>query len=335
MPSRANTAPLIIALSCLIALATHAEIPAAAQQEIDHLVQQDKFAEALAKVDGLLKDNPTDKDLLDLKAQLEKSRPSSSPAAAAPKLKGEDRLLLDTLNAIIDDIKAASEDANRRRLMEEFLAKSKPFVAKFPDQTNIWLMRAAAAMELNDVDSGWQAGQKLKAMGALDSDDAQTRKIMMSLNRKEWLGDNFEKAKSANREAKLAVSLSNLPVERQKLIGTWVLASAHYSSIPSSKRNGTIRIFLSDEGSLHISGKASTSGVVNDPDPFSGSLEVPDQALAFDGSITADWKLKAINGPYRDQHEGTSCKMELSPVEITISPKEVSYWIITYHFGRE
>src|SRR5437868_2670282 len=86
-----------ITLVCLaflfLVVSVRAEIAPAAQREIDQLVQQDKFTEALAKVDALLKDKPDDKDLLDLKAQLEKAKPASAPSVAAtPKLKGEDRL---------------------------------------------------------------------------------------------------------------------------------------------------------------------------------------------------------------------------------------------------
>src|SRR6266567_6421177 len=75
---------LLIASTSLLLSATTtraAEIPAAAQKEIDQLVQQDKFTEALAKVDALLKAKPTDKDLLDLKAQLEKSAKPAAPSA--------------------------------------------------------------------------------------------------------------------------------------------------------------------------------------------------------------------------------------------------------------
>lgn len=116
---------------------------------------------------------------------------------SAPQLKGEDRLLLDTLNSIVSDIKVSDQDLARKKLMREFLEKSRPFTEKFPNQTNLWLMRATAAISLNDTDAGCQAGKKLKSLGILDDDDPEIRKLMAALNRKGWLNDaDVERAKA-------------------------------------------------------------------------------------------------------------------------------------------
>src|SRR5262249_2505181 len=56
-----------------------------------------------------------------------------------------------------------------------------PFVA------DLWLLRAAAALELDYPEMGWIAKYQLDQLGMMDSDDPTFRRIMAQLERKHWL----------------------------------------------------------------------------------------------------------------------------------------------------
>jgi tetratricopeptide (TPR) repeat protein len=248
-------------------MTTRAEIPAAAQKEIDRLVQQDKFSEALARVDALLRSNPNDKDLLELKAQLQKSVPAApatpataatSTPSAAPRLNSEDRLALDTLNSIIDDIKAAKDEDSSKKLMQEFLDRSKPFVEKFPEQAGIWAMRATAAMDLDRIADGADAARHLKSLGALDSDDTQTRKVMARLSRKGWLSlDDAQIQQVKTKEANAA----GAKVLARLLQGTWRHSKSQYNDDSSDETTETLIVSGGDhlEASYTVNSKTSHS----------------------------------------------------------------------------
>ena len=146
--------------------------------------------------------------LLRLKGQFELMRTAASdpkakaapasPTTTAPALTGRDRLELDTLNDIWREAESATDAAVQKRALNEVLRRSQSFVEAHPEQTTVWLMRASAGLALDRPREGWEAGQKLLAQGALDSQDTQTRQVMAQLNRRKWLETA---APSSNRAA--------------------------------------------------------------------------------------------------------------------------------------
>ncbi len=211
---------LILAFS-IATLHTHAEIPAAAQKEIDQLVQQDKFTEALARVDALLKANPADKDLLDLKSQLRKSvRPgggenSVPSASASPRvMSDEDRLEANTLNRLMTKIRESTDADEKKKLQEQILERSAPLVAKYPKEMKLWQIRAVVALVLDKPREGWEAGKNLKALGSLSSEDPAVGDLMAELNLKKWLVEDYStiekaqahEAQQAERKLKTAIA---------------------------------------------------------------------------------------------------------------------------------
>jgi TPR repeat protein len=112
-----------------------------------------------------------------------------SPSASLAKLTDEDQLKLDALMLILDDANKATKPEDRAKAFQEFMQKSADFAIAHPDQTNLWVMRAFAAVELDLPSEGWEAGRQLKALGAIHSQDPKVRKVMAELERKSWLGN--------------------------------------------------------------------------------------------------------------------------------------------------
>ena len=87
------------------------------------------------------------------------------------------------------------------------------FLQKHPDQMLLWQIRAATALILNDTDAGYEAGQKLLAAGAADSNDPNLQQLISKLNLKGWL-DKQKIEKQRETEEKQAVF-------DQLLLGKW------------------------------------------------------------------------------------------------------------------
>lgn len=74
------------------------------------------------------------------------------------------------------------------------MQRSSAFLKSHPDQTILWQLRAASALISDDVASGFEAGQKLLAVGAADSNDPNVRHLLAQLNLKGWLNEQTVKA---------------------------------------------------------------------------------------------------------------------------------------------
>ena len=158
-----------------------------------------KTAEAKAALDEAIKLAPPDKqDKVQKIAKLLAAEPTAPAETAAtavatpagpPQLTVAARRQLDALTLITEEADKATLDTERKKLLREFMGKSAEFIVDHPFQTNVWVLRAAVALELDYPGSGWLAGKRLKAFGVDESDDPKTRKIMAMLDRKGWLGD--------------------------------------------------------------------------------------------------------------------------------------------------
>jgi formylglycine-generating enzyme required for sulfatase activity len=94
---------------------------------------------------------------------------------------------LDTLLVIAEEADTATAADKRKAALNEFLEKSAVFLKQHPDQVRIWVIRAAAALELELEKTAKRAGQKLQELGLGESSDGKVRRVLAMLNRKGWL----------------------------------------------------------------------------------------------------------------------------------------------------
>jgi len=120
---------------------------------------------------------------------LDKATPNKE--AAANKLSRDAIRKQNVLLLIIEDADAAKTANERNRFLNEYLEKSEPFLASNPTAEKVWLLRAAAALELSKTKIGWEAGRKLLSLGANESDDPNTQKVLAKLDRKGWLSETM------------------------------------------------------------------------------------------------------------------------------------------------
>src|SRR5690606_29496955 len=114
----------------------------------------------------------------------------SKPAAPNPTaatMSAEQRLEMNTQIALLKD--AWAKEAGRPRNRALAAALLRPAITGEPtsDQLLYWQIRALSALELDVYQLGWEAGAKLRALGALDSTDAKLGETMAALNSKGWL----------------------------------------------------------------------------------------------------------------------------------------------------
>ncbi|MGA3180171.1 MAG: protein kinase [Verrucomicrobiota bacterium] len=117
--------------------------------------------------------------------------PPTNPRPVPAKPPEDPTLLrnLELLKLIQADADSATNHEDRLRFLRELMTRSQPLLEQDPSQESIWLLRAAAAVDLNDADAGWKAGVQLKKLGADKSTDPAAIKTMAALDRKGWLGD--------------------------------------------------------------------------------------------------------------------------------------------------
>jgi TPR repeat protein len=166
----------------------------------------------------------------DRKDQVQQLAAMLAPAGSGPKeepsssLCAQDQRRLDALMLILEDVEKAGTAEDRVRALREYLNKSADFAAAHPEQTNIWVMRAFAAVELDYPGAGWLAGRKLRELGLENSDDAKTRKRFAELERKGWLGPRMpfrDWSKWTMDQVKVAATGGD--EEAQVALGDWYL----------------------------------------------------------------------------------------------------------------
>jgi hypothetical protein len=201
-----------------------AQAPDDMTKKITELVHDGKYPEAQQLTTGLLAAYPNDQRLLKAKALIEtllasasQAAPGSSqpaPIATAVQLTGMDKI---DYNALIELARAAQQNTDleqQKASLKQFMDRSSPFLQKHPEEMLVWQLRAASAISLNDPMAGYEAGQKLLAAGAADSNDQNLQSLLGQLKNKEWL-DQQEATKQAEK-IKTVISI----------LGTWTV---HYS----------------------------------------------------------------------------------------------------------
>lgn len=86
----------------------------------------------------------------------------------------------------------------RRKLYTEFLQDSEALLKEMPNAINIWVLRAAIAIEINNAVVGWQAGQRLLALGADKNPEPSIQDLLVQLERRKWLGEKPPAASSSS-----------------------------------------------------------------------------------------------------------------------------------------
>jgi len=109
--------------------------------------------------------------------------PATSAPPGPPPLDATTKRKLDALLLIPGEADAATDPDQRKQLLNEFMDKSADFAQAHPEQTALWVARAAAAMELLQSKAGREAAQKLLAV---PNPDDKTQKVLAMLERKGW-----------------------------------------------------------------------------------------------------------------------------------------------------
>jgi hypothetical protein len=168
------------------------------------LVHAGRYDEAQQLTAGLLLAYPDDQRLIKAKVLLDKSLVSSKAAGSNPpantlvsaalagdknaeSLTGMDKV---DYNALIELARQAQQNTDleqQKASLKQFMDQSSPFLQKHPDQMLLWQLRAASAIILHDPTRGREAGQKLLAMGAADSNDSNLQRLLAQLKNKDWL----------------------------------------------------------------------------------------------------------------------------------------------------
>jgi len=214
------------------------QAPDAATNKITELVHDGKYAEAQQLTTGLLLAYPDDQRLIRAKALLEKllarggsadatsgdNQPTNRAAPAQPsananaeQLSGRDRLDYDALIELVRQAQQTVDMEEQKSSLKQFMDESSAFLRKHPDQMLLWQLRAASAISLNDPMAGYEAGQKLLAAGAADSNDPSLRQWLAQLKNKGWLdkqkAEDYKKYSGILGTWSVSWSIGNKPEE--------------------------------------------------------------------------------------------------------------------------
>ncbi len=155
-------------------------------KKLEGLIRDDKIDEAISRLDDLIKLNPEDPKLREMRDNLVESRKITSNLSKA--MPPAARLDLEALLLLAQNADSAPDQKERKKLMLQFLGKSAAFANEYPDQ-KLWLLRAAAALELGRSKVAWEAGQRMIGLRAMESEDPKVREVMAALRLKGWLNN--------------------------------------------------------------------------------------------------------------------------------------------------
>jgi len=184
------------------------QAPTDVMKRLFDLYHAGKFEEAHKLTEGLILAYPDDQRMVKIKALLAKrlsttksadaapgnSPPASSiaqPAVTSPaaQLKGMDRVDYTALLDLMRQAQQTTDPDQQKALLKQFMNDSSAFLGKHPDQTKLWALRAESALSLDDITAGFEAGQKLLAVGAADSNDPNLLHLLGQLKNKGWMDE--------------------------------------------------------------------------------------------------------------------------------------------------
>jgi hypothetical protein len=186
---------------------TPGQAPDEVMKKLSDLVHGGKYEEAQQLTSGLLVAYPTDQRLIKAKTLFDKALASAKPpepvaisnlptsSVASPQpvsnLTGMDKV---DYNALIELAREAQQNTDleqQKASLNQFMDQSSLFLKKHPDQMLLWQLRAASAISVNDPMAGYEAGQKLLAMGAADGNDLNLQRLLAQLKNKGWLDEEW------------------------------------------------------------------------------------------------------------------------------------------------
>lgn len=172
--------------------------------EVEKLVESEKYPEALAKLDELIRDYPNDASFKELRRQVAAAAPAATATPAAGGATKVSKLDLAELELIAKEAQGKPEgSADRARLLHEYMEKSAPLLQQDAGLQAVWTHQAAAALELNLPQAGWYAGRALLKLGADSGQDRQSLTVLAALKRRGWLKESFaEVQREQDRQAR-------------------------------------------------------------------------------------------------------------------------------------
>jgi hypothetical protein len=171
--------------------------PPAALERVVNLVGEGKFDDAKVAVETLLILYPDDPQLTRIYAIIQQRLKQPPTAPSPPVLSNADRLEINTLVSAVNQAFQIKDTAQRHQRLQSALARPVPDNAKNTAWLPYWQARALAAMDLGNYVEGWQAGNALIQLGALDSQDGSLNQIMVNLNTRGWLLESPEAIRKA------------------------------------------------------------------------------------------------------------------------------------------
>jgi hypothetical protein len=308
-------------------LAVTKRAPDDVTRKITSLVNAGKYAEAQQLTTGLLVAYPDDQRLINAKALLEtllapggsanqtsdNTQPTNNVAPAqrgattnAEQFTGRERLDYDALIELARQAQQTTDIEQQKASLEQFMDQSSSFLQKHPAELLIWQLRAASAISLNDPTKGYEAGQKLLAAGAEDSNDPNLRRLLAQLKNKGWLDERGVEA------AKQKIAEGN---KYDWLIGTWTGTASWFSRATwdYGKRHSDQRIeFIRSGASVEGYSYNVSTGVRDSAPSFKYSTSTLEEV-----NLPTNWK---INGkvPNPEWQPITSCAVSNDRRTITI-----------------
>jgi hypothetical protein len=214
------------------------QAPDDATKKITELVHTGKYEEAQQLTTGLLLVYPNDPRLIKAKVLIEKllspagsanapsskqptgNVPSAKPAFAE-QLTGMDKVDYNALIVLARQAQQTTDLDEQKKLLQQFIDQSSAFLQKHPDQMLLWQFRVMSAIGLDEPMEGYEAGQRLLAVGAADSNDPALQQLLAQLKNKGWLDQQ-------------GVKEAEQRIEKRKkydwLIGTWEGTASWFST---------------------------------------------------------------------------------------------------------
>jgi len=247
------------------AAAVSGQAPDEATNKITELVHAGKYGEAQQLVNGLLIAYPSDARLVQAKGLIEQLMAAPAPAAAAPAatvpaaaaLTGEDKL---DYSALIEMVRQAQESTDleeQTRLLQQFMEQSAGFLKQHPEQMEIWQLRGAAAISLQEPKAGYEAGQRLLAAGAMDNGDANVQQLLAKLKLLGWMDkekvEGLQLQADAARSAQVAASAAE---QAAALRAQYTFPAAHADGFHYGYGHITINaddaVYVGTDSTIHM-----------------------------------------------------------------------------------
>jgi len=122
-------------------------------------------------------------------------------------------------NALIDLVRQAQQTTDlteQTKLLDQFMDQSSAFLQQHPEQMLLWQLRAASAISLDQPMAGYEAGQKLMAGGAAESNDSGLLNLLGQLKNKGWLDKQQAETLQVSADEDRKQQAAAAEAERQK-----------------------------------------------------------------------------------------------------------------------